>query len=415
MKGKAFLVFIVIVITSAICFSYQTDEKKENVYAMVGGTLIDGTGGQPVKDAIVLIKGEKIVAAGPATRVDVPRGAEKIDVSGKWILPGFIDLHIHLGYFFSTLEYFTDTDSLATIRALKLMNAYLRCGVTSVRDVGSPIEPMQALMVAAEKGYTDTLRLFSCGHLLTVTGGHGDGLQISRAANGPWGFREAVRDMYKAGFRHVKISPTFTLEEVQAAVEEAHTLGIPITAHGGGLSDTIPTTMTKVAVEGGVDCIEHLNEMEVEVLDLMAEKGVYNVPTLAVYQELYKTKIMPKDLIDKRGWTMEIHETLFKQARERKILMGIGTDYVGPFMKHYPRAYFTEMEYFAKLGATPMETIVCATKNGAIILDKEKDLGTIEAGKLADLQVLGGDPLKSFDVLGKPELVIVGGKRHQFK
>jgi len=415
MKGKASLVFIVIVITAAICFSYQTDEKKENVYAMVGGTLIDGTGNQPLKDAIVLIKGEKIAAAGPATRVDVPKGAEKIDVSGKWILPGFIDLHIHLGYFFSTLEYFTDTDSLATIRALKIMNDYLRCGVTSVRDVGSPIEPMQALMVAAEKGYTNTLRLFSCGNLLTVTGGHGDGLHITRAVNGPWGFREAVRDMYKAGFRHIKISPTFTLEEVKAAVDEAHTLGIPITAHGGGLSDTTPTTMTEVAVEGGVDCIEHLNEMEVEVLDLMAEKGVYSVPTLAVYRELYKTKIMPKDLIDKRGWTMEIHETLFKQARERKILMGIGTDYVGPFMKAYPGAYFTEMKYFVELGTSPMETIVCATKNGAIILDKEKELGTIEVGKLADLQVLGGDPLKSFDVLGKPELVIVGGKRHQFK
>ena len=142
MKGKASRVFIVIMITAAICFSYQTEEKREDVYAMVGGTLIDGTGGQPVKDAIVLIKGEKIESAGPAAEVNIPKGAEKIDVSGKWILPGFIDCHIHLGYFFSTLEYFTDSDSLATIRALKIMNAYLRCGVTSVRDVGSPIEPM---------------------------------------------------------------------------------------------------------------------------------------------------------------------------------------------------------------------------------------------------------------------------------
>ena len=233
--------------------------------------------------------------------------------------------------------------------------------------------------------------------------------------DGPWEFRTAVRDMFKRGFRHIKISPTFTLEEVQAAVDEANTLGIPITAHGGGLSDTTPTTMTKVAVEGGVDCIEHLNEMEVEVLDLMAEKGVYNVPTLAVYRELYKTKIMPKDLIDKRGWTMDIHETLFKQARERKILMGIGTDTVGPFMKMYPGVYFTEMKIYVELGTTPMEAIVCATKNGAIILGQEKELGTIEAGKLADLQVLGGDPLKSFDVLGQPEMVMVGGKIHDFK
>jgi len=407
----SFFVFVAI----TFCFSVVQAEKKEKATVLVGGTLIDGTGTQPVEDAVVLVKDGKIAGAGTWGTVNVPAGAEKIDVSGKWILPGFIDCHIHLGYPFSTMEYFTDSDSLATIRAIKIMNEYLRCGVTSVRDVGSPIEPMQALLAAARQGYLESIRLFPCGYLLTVTGGHGDGMNGSRAVNGPWGFKKAVRDMFKAGFRHIKISPYFTLEEVRAAVEEAEMLGIPITAHGGGQSDTTPTTMTEVAVLGGVDCIEHLNEMEVEVLDLMAEKGVYNVPTLSIYREMYKAKMLPEVLIDYRGWSMEMHETLFKKARERNILMGIGTDSVGPFMKKYPGIYFTEMKYFLELGASPMETIVCATKNGGVILDKEDEIGTIEPGKLADLQVLDGNPLVSFDALGNPCLVMVGGRIHKFE
>jgi len=119
-------------------------------------------------------------------------------------------------------------------------------------------------------------------------------------------------------------------------------------------------------------------------------------------------------LLKKRGWAQQMHETLFGEARQRKVLMGIGTDAVGQFMKLYPGVYFTEMKYFVELGCSPMEAIVAATKNGAIILGKEDEMGTVETGKLADLQVLSGDPLKSIDLLGRPEVVILGGKVHRF-
>ena len=148
MKRKTLLILLCAVITVALCVSVAQAKKKEKVVALVGGTLIDGNGGQPVSNVTVLIKGEKIESVGPSGKVEIPKDAEKIDVSGKWILPGFIDCHIHLGYPFSTMAYFTDSDSLATIRALKIMNDYLKCGVTSVRDVGSPVEPLQALMAA---------------------------------------------------------------------------------------------------------------------------------------------------------------------------------------------------------------------------------------------------------------------------
>ena len=399
---------------AALTQAQEKQEKKEApVIALTGGTLIDGNGGAPVPDAVVLIQGRKILQAGPAAKVKVPEKAEKIDVRGKYILPGFIDCHIHTTYPFNESEYFTDTDASTTLRALYLMNLYLKSGVTSVRDVGSNVPSMQGLMGAQAAGYIDSIRLFACGDVITVTGGHGDGLKGTSAVNGPWEWRKAVRQMNKDGFGHIKISPTFTLEEAAAAVDEAKTLGMRITAHGGGASDTTPTTMTRVAVQAGVQCIEHLNEMEDDVLDLMAQKGVYNVPTMAVYRDLYKAGLTPRVLVEKRHWSQAMHETLFRKARERKILMGIGTDYVID-LKHYPASYFDELKYFVELGVSPMETLVTATKNGAVILGKADELGTIEAGKLADIQVVKGDPLKSFDVLGNPEIVVVDGRVHRY-
>jgi imidazolonepropionase-like amidohydrolase len=387
-------------------------EKDEPATALVGGTLIDGTGAAPATNVTVLIQGRKIKAVGPSSKVAIPKGAKIVDVKGKFILPGFIDCHIHSSYPFSDVEGLTDTDSLATLRSHHIMDMYLRSGVTAVRDAGSPVESMQALLRAQEAGYIDGIRLYPCGNLITVTGGHGDGIRGSMAADGPWEWRKAVRQMYKNGFGHIKISPTYTAEEARAAVEEAKTLGMRITSHGGGLSDTIPTTMTRIAVEAGVQCIEHLNEMEDDVLDLIARKGVHVVPTMAVYRELYRANAINPFLLETRHWSQAMHESLFRKARERKILMGIGTDGTDAFTKLYPGIYFTEMRYFVELGASPMEAITAATKNGAIILGLEEKLGTIEPGKLADLQVVAGDPLESFDVLGRPEMVFVDGRAH---
>ena len=394
--------------------SVAQEKAPEPVVALVGATLIDGTGAPPLANTTVLIQGNKIKSVGSATAIRVPPGAQTIDVTGKWILPGFIDCHIHTAGVYDELQELADTDSLATLRGVHALDMYLRSGVTAVRDLGSPVESMQAILAAQQSGHLDTIRLFACGNLITVTGGHGDGHRGVMAVDGPWAWRRAVREMQKAGFGQIKISPTFTVEEAAAAVDEAKTLGLRITAHGGGVSDTTPPTMTRVAVQAGVQCIEHLNEMGDDVLDLMAQRGVYNVPTLSAYREIYRTNKVPPVLVEKRHWTLSMHEALFRKARERGIVMGIGTDGVGEMMKLYPGLYFAELKYFAELGASPMEAIVAATRNGAMILGKADELGTLEPGKLADLQVVAGDPIEGFDVLGKPELVIVGGKVHRF-
>jgi imidazolonepropionase-like amidohydrolase len=394
--------------------SVAQDKAREPVIALVGATLIDGTGGSPIPNTTVLIEGDRIKAIGSPSDVEVPAGAQTIDATGKSILPGFIDCHIHTGNPYDELQQLTDTDSLTALRSMHTIDMYLRSGVTAVRDVGSPVESMRALLAVQKLGYVDTSRVIACGNLITVTGGHGDGHRGVMAVDGPWAWRRAVREMQKAGFGQIKISPTFTFEEAAAAVDEARTLGLRITAHGGGLSDTTPTTMTRVAVQAGVQCIEHLNEMDDDVLDLIAQKGVYVVPTLSAYRELYRANKVPPVLVEKRHWTLAMHETLFRKARDRKIVMGVGTDGVYGMMKLYPGLYFTELKYFVELGASPMEAIVAATRNGAMILGRADELGTVEAGKLADLQVVAGNPLESLDVLGTPEVVIIGGKVHRF-
>jgi imidazolonepropionase-like amidohydrolase len=393
----------------------RLQQAAQDRIALTGATVIDGTGAAPLSDATVLVEGSRITAVGPRTAVRIPKQTRVVDLAGKWVLPGFVDLHMHLTFPPDQRLDALQTDAEAAVRAMYFMDLFLRNGITSVRDVAAPIEPIRAVMRGSRDGSLNSIRVFPVGQLITTTGGHGGGLRGSVQVDGPWEFRKAVRTMFDAGFRHIKLSPTYTPEEVSAAVSEAAVLGMRVTSHGGGASDTWPrTTMTRIAVLAGVQCIEHLNEMDDDVLDLMAARKVHLVPTIAVYRQQYHEGTISRDLVERRRWTREMHETLFRKANARRIVMGIGTDAVSGFMRLYPGLYFTEMRYFVELGMTPMEAIVAATRNGAIILGQGDQLGTLEAGKLADLQVLDGNPLESFDALGGPSLVMVGGRIHSF-
>ncbi|HKU14168.1 MAG TPA: amidohydrolase family protein [Steroidobacteraceae bacterium] len=376
--------------------------------AITGGTLIDGNGGPPLANATILVREDRIVAVGPSGSVDIPADAIRHDAAGKYVLPGFIDAHVHLVY---PRDANRPSDSLSTLRGLHFMEQFVDSGVTSARDVGGMIEPMQALAQAQRLGYIRSLRLHAVGQLITTTGGHGP--SWSYFASGPYGFREAVRKMYEAGFHYIKVSPPFTQEEVDAAVDEAKVHRMRITSHGGGFSDTEPESMTRRAVLANVQCIEHLY-MPVEDLDLMAKRGIHAVPTLEVMRLLYNyPTVLPtiQYLEHKRGWSMALHERLFREAHKRRIVMGVGTDAILELAeKNYPGMYFAEMEHFVRLGMTRSEAITAATRNGALILGREDELGTLEKGKLADLQIVDGDPLQSFQPLGRPSLVMIGGE-----
>ena len=382
--------------------------------ALVGATLIDGTGAPPVPDATVLVEGTRIVAVGPRRTVPLPPGTTQVDVRGRFILPGFIDLHMHLTYPLRQDLDARQTDSEATLRAVYHMEMFQRLGITSVRDVGAPLAPIQAAAAALGDGLPGAIRVFGVGQLITTTGGHGAGLRAAHVADGPDAFRRAVRVMHDHGFRHIKLSPTYTRAEVEAAVDEARTRGMRITSHGGGVSDTWPTSMTRLAVTAGVQSIEHLNQMDDDVLDLIADRGVAIVPTLAIYRHLYREGRIAPAMRTERGWHLGMHEDLFRKARARGIRLGVGSDAVGDMMRLYPDLYFEELRYFVELGMTPMEAIVAATGNGGRILGPEHGVGTLEPGRLADLQVLAGDPLADLRALGRPELVMIGGRLRRF-
>ncbi len=383
--------------------------------ALVGATLIDGTGAAPIPNATILIEGSRITAVGPRRAVSVPTGTTVIDVTGKYLLPGFVDLHMHLTYPGNQGLDALHSDAKGTLRAVYYMEMFHRLGITSVRDVAAPIEPIKAAAAALGAGLENAVRVFGVGQLITSTGGHGGGLRAATLADGPVEFRKAVRTMHDNGFNHIKLSPFFTREEVEAAVDEAKTRGMRITSHGGGVSDTWPTSMTKLAVAAGVQSIEHLNQMEDDALDLIAAKGVAIIPTIAIYRHLYRENQISREMIERRGWKREMHELLFRKAHQRGILLGVGSDAVGNMMKLYPDLYFEEMRYFVELGMTPMEAIVAATKNGGIIIGDQYGIGTLEPGKLADLQILATDPLASFTGLGKPELVMIGGRIRRYQ
>ena len=425
MLFRSAVVLVAVAFAVAPAMAAQRPAAPPIRVAFVGGTVIDGTGSAPIADATILVEGDRIQAVGRRREVQIPAGTRSIDVTGKWILPGFVDLHTHL-----TMPQFVgwlpdNTAETRTLRALHYMNLYLRSGITAVRDVASMPEPFQAIMRAQREGAINSIRLYPVGRLITTKGGHGGIMPgMAREATGPWEFRLAVRENFSLGFRHIKLSPTFTPEEIGAAIEEAKKLGMRVTTHGGGVSDTWPqTSMTRIAVEAGTQCIEHLNQMDDDVLDLMAKKGTHVVPTLVVLRSLYQSGTIPPVLLQ-RGWTVAMHEDLFRKARQRGIVMGIGTDGIGRFTPKYPELYpglgqapqwfFDEMKYFVELGASPMEAIVAASKNGAVILGEDSRAGTLTGGQLADLQVIRGSPLESLDALGKPDIVMVGGKLHVF-
>lgn len=396
--------FLIGFIVSVLSLQVHADD----VIALVGGTVIDGTGAKPKFNQTILVEQGRITNIGNTKGISIPKGAKHINVKGKTILPGFIDLHVHLMY----PKYVLPTDSHSTLRALYFMEKFRKAGVTALRDLGARVEPMQALLQAESHGYIESARLYPVGSLITSTGGHAG--PTPELANGADGFREAVRKMHSAGFKDIKLSPQYTREEINAAVDEAKTRNMQVTSHAGGYSDTYPVTMARLAVEAGVHSLEHANDTPDDVLKLMADKGVHLVPTLSIMRLLYSLPTRPhglSELIKTRGWSMKLHEDIFQKSMKLDIVMGIGTDAVGHFLdERYPDMYFEEMEYFVDLGMTRLEAIKAATLNGAIILGRDRDLGSLEKGKWADLQVIDGNPLKSFEVLGKPELVMIGGK-----
>jgi imidazolonepropionase-like amidohydrolase len=398
---------------------------------LTGVTLIDGTGAAPVPDAAVVIDGDRITAAGPRAAVTWPADAEVIDAGGRTLIPGLIDAHDHLashGYGLATRFGLDEPASTAHLRTARVLAETLAMGYTTVRDAGGLDAGFK---LAVEQGLIPGPRLVLALQIISPTGGIGDRVSPSGhdccgaydpllppcVANGSDAVRDVVRTMVRAGADVIKTATTggassrpghgpldaaFSLAEMEALVTESHALGRRVMCHalgGPGL---------RTALTAGVDSIEHgcyLDE-DATLLGQMAVQGTFFVPTLTVY--VYHRESASPHVRARAVALHPHHVASVQRALELGVPIAAGTDAGG----HGHPNNALELKYLVEAGLTPMQALRSATQWAAQCLGLERELGTIEKGRLADLVVVNGSPLTDVTVLLDPariELVLKSG------
>jgi imidazolonepropionase-like amidohydrolase len=375
-----------------------------------GGVLVDGTGRDPVPDAVVVIEGDRIVLVGSRAETSVDESsAQVIDVTGKTILPGFFNCHAHLawdGVHDLREQSLNDSPAIAAYKSAMNMRRSLEAGVTTVRDLGVKRNNIYA-KEALQKGIVTGPRLLITGEAIAMTGGHT--WWCCREVDGIDGMRQAVREQIKAGADLIKIMPDLTLPELEAGVDEAHRAGKRITAHA-----TFDKEVDRV-VKAGVDSVEHGGSMSDETIEMMVNRGVFLVTTFSpvFLQAEHGHEVgMSEAAIQRRRDQLNDRssvEGIVKAARAG-VKVALGTDAGSPAVPHNEIA--TELSLLVKFGVcrSTMEALMCATLRAAELTGLDDKLGTLEEGKLADIVVVGGDPLAGIEVVRDVDLVFKGGK-----
>jgi imidazolonepropionase-like amidohydrolase len=395
--------------------------------AIRAGRLFDPGSARLLTDQVIIIRGERIAEVGPAGSVAIPSGAELIDLRQATVLPGMIDTHTHL---FLTGEsggrydeqLLKESWQYRTIEAVVNARKDLEAGFTALRDLETEGAMYGDVDVrkAINRGLIPGPRLQVATRALSTTGGYAlegyspevvvpSGVQV---VDSPWAARQAVREQIKYGadlikvysthrFRftadgHLDSIPTFTLEELQAIVDEAHRQHVKVACHAyGGVG-------LRNAIAAGVDSIEHGLELDDTSLQEMVGKGIYLVPTLYVYE------VEPEeDLRATEGKTSRarIHEASFRRALASGVKIAFGTD-VGPF-PHGTQA--KEFEYMVRFGMTPAQALCSGTQRAAELMGWQDRVGSLERSKFADVIAVSGDPLSDITELERVKFVMKGG------
>ncbi|MBI3604291.1 MAG: amidohydrolase family protein [Nitrospirae bacterium] len=374
--------------------------------------VIDGRG-RILERATILIQDGRIAAVGTERQVSVPRGAVTIDARGMTVLPGLIDCHVHLclGADADVVRAIREEDpALTLLKAARFARLTLEAGFTTVRDLGARDQGIFALQQAIGTGIAPGPRILAAGLAICMTGGHAR--FIGRQADGPVGVVQAVREQLAAGAEVIKFiasggvltpgtSPDcaqMTFEELSAGMEEARRAGRRVAAHAHGAEGM------KNAVRAGAHSIEHATLMDDEAADLMRAHGVFMVPTLSALATTAACGLacgVPETAVSKAKTMRARHEASFKKAHRSGIPIALGTDAGTPFNHHGDNAQ--ELDRMVALGMSPMEAILAATSSAATLLGIEQSVGTIEAGKAADLLVVDGNPLKQIGLLQRRE------------
>ncbi len=359
-----------------------------------------------------MIRGNRIERILPADGAGWPDDALILDVSGHTVMPGLIDAHTHLTYTEPGVP-MDQAQSLSdcTLRAIERLRFWAESGVTSVRDAGSHGDVPFRLKAWVAQNRLPLPRVFACGALITGTGGHAaEGLSPTaagygtiREASGPDDWRNAVRQQFKAGADVIKVASHFSREEINAAVDEAHTLGLKVMCDA-------ETFYIQWAVEAGCDTIEHPLPRTDATIGMMAERGTQAVPTLIPYTIIFDLWGGYFGSTSRRfTFSKEANLKVLRRMMQAGVTIGVGTDIVMDWFRFMPQAYIRELQFLAEAGATTVEALEAATRINAAILDVDHLLGTLEPGKLADVLVVAGRPDADLNDLARVNLVIRDG------
>ncbi len=398
------------------------------------GHLFDATSDKLRENVVLVVEGERLTRVAAAGEVVIPAGATVIDLSKAWVLPGLIDCHTHLQARADRYDPINEVRLSAFnggFNGVVNANKTLQAGFTSVRDVGSSPFFAVDLRKAIDAGEFPGPRVVASGPGISITGGHGDMNGFAPnvqnmlypaekdygIADGPEEVRKVVRAQVKYGVDVIKILATggvlsagdkpgaeqFTYEELKVAADEAHRAGRKIAAHAHG------TEGIKDAVRAGIDSIEHGSLIDAEGIALMKQHGTYLVADIYNDDYILGKAIdfgLPKEMVDKEKTVGKLQRENFAKAVAAGVKIAFGTD-AGVY-PHGDNA--KQFHYMVKFGMTPAGAIRAATSSAADLIDRSKDVGTLEAGKFADLIAVEGDPLEKVEVLEHVSFVMKGGK-----
>ena len=473
-------VWLVVAAISLAAACADAGPPQHGVTALVGGRLIDGTGADAVEDAVVVMGGGRIMAAGAAGDVAVPAGATVIDVAGKTVMPGMIEGNGHIIFDGQSNHpaYFAGRYRAYYEIGARNLNVSLMQGITTMRDTMDPLEEMIRLREDVESGLIAGSRLFTSGTILNYPGVYRmfddptdsvfagiaeEGVAYARAAmrlpvrDGAHG-REIVADYALHGADFIKVSaysgpdnepPELSTADLTEIVEEAHARGLLVTTHTSSIA-----SVTAV-LDAGVDAMEHptllgreqigpQGEFPDELVQRFVEQNVYSVP-LMVVREVYVTYLEDPSRLEDPWYIRHAPADMVQEGRERvaeqvaagsedleqhragyelgrrnlaKLIaagapIAMGTDKGTTLNFHESGNHVRELEIYTELGMSPMEAIVSATLRGAELLGMEDELGTVEAGKLADVIVVDGNPLDDIWVLRDVDMVFKEGVRYR--
>lgn len=416
---------LLLAFSTVACLSVRAQAPAPKEIVVHAGRLIDVRSGEVTKDAYIVVQGDRV----KAISTSAPKDDVVIDMSRYTIVPGLIDCHAHILSDPTTQtagEYLMTSAPQAAVRGVANLQIWLAHGFTGVRDAGEeyPSYPQFALREGVAKGLITGPRIVAAGNFVSVTGGHGDsnllspdkpGLSQPNTVDTVDDVSRIVRRDIKYGADWIKLMATggvmdpisdyrvqeLSDEQMARAVEVTHRAGRKVMAHAEG------TIGIKAAVRAGVDSIEHGTMLDDEGAQMMAQRGTWLVPTLYCFQHDLETGLskgrdprsMAKgiDIVKEQG-------PAFRRALQYHLKIAYGVDDAD-----VDKSVSKEFGALVRGGMTPLQALQAATINGATLLSLDKDMGTIEPGKYADLVAVPGDPLADITIMEHVAWVMKGG------